>query len=199
MDIVALVGGHAVAALNNPGDWFEATWEKLRPIRERNWNGGKSGGKQNSTAELLVLWGLAAHEFLRNNSGPGLWVNVEKAVRDARQTDAFGYAPMWTNALPRLFSSFPGDKGSESGQVEREMSKALLPYIAADYAFLVLITSLVDQGWSADTIRSAVEIAGFDLKRIVRQFLDMKEFVYRLPQSNRQEIEKFRALAKALD
>jgi hypothetical protein len=199
MDIVALIGGHAVAALDDPGGWFEATWEKLRPIRERNWNGGEGGRKKNSTAELLVLWGLAAHELLRNNARPGLWMSVEKAVRDARQTDAFGYAPMWTNALLRLFSSFPGDKGSESRQIEREMSKALLPYIAADHAFLVLTTSLVDQGWPIDVVRSAVGVAGFDLKRIVQQFLDMKESVFQLPQSNRQEIDKFRALAKALE
>jgi hypothetical protein len=61
------------------------------------------------------------------------------------------------------------------------------------------MTSLVDQGWPIDVVRNAVGVAGFDLKRIVQQFLDMKESVFQLPQSNRQEIDKFRALAKALE
>jgi len=198
LDMVAELGGRALCVLDDPGAWFEATWEKLRPIREQNWRMGQSRGKRNSAGELLVLWGFAAYEFLPNAARPRLWTSLEKAVRDAWQTDSFIYAPAWIKALMRLFSYFPPDKNGEIPPVE-QMAQALLPYITADYRFLTLVTSIVERGWPVDVIRDAVELAGFDLRRLVQQFLAMKELVFRLRQSNPDEIERFRSLAKALD
>ena len=198
LDMVAALGGRALCVLDDPGAWFEATWEKLRPVRERNWHAGHGGGKRNNSGELLALWGFAAYEFLSDAARPRFWISLEKAVRDAWQTDSFIYAPAWIKALLRLFSYFSPDKNSEKPPVE-QMAQALLPYIAADYRFLTLVTSLVERGWPVDVIRDAVELAGFDLKRLVQQFLDMKELVFRLRQSNPDEIQRFRSFAKALD
>ena len=199
MDIVATLGGHAVSSFEDPSSWFKATWEKLRPTREQNWRVGEGGKKHNSTSELLAFWGLAAYEFLPGASRPRLWTSLEKAVRDASQTKSFGYASFWTKALVRLFSHFPPDEAQESGRIEQRMTRALLPYIAADYRFLALLTSLVEQGCAVDVIRDAVTAAGFDLKCLVHQFLAMKERVFGLRQANLEEIGRFRALAKALE
>jgi hypothetical protein len=198
LDIVAALGGRAVCVLDDPGGWFEAAWDKLRPIREQNWRMGQGSGKRHSSGELLALWGFAAYEFLPEDPRPRLWASLEKAVRDAWQTDSFIYAPAWTKALLRLFSYFPADKSGGKPPAE-QMAQALLPYIAADYRFLALATSLVEHGWPVDGLREAVELTGFDLKRLVQQFLAMKELVLRLRQSNPEEIGRFRALARALD
>lgn len=42
-DVVAAIGGKAICALEDPVAWFNATWQRLRPIRERNWQMGIVG------------------------------------------------------------------------------------------------------------------------------------------------------------
>jgi hypothetical protein len=195
---VAALGGHALCSFDDPAGWLAETWERLRPTREQNWRVIASGGTQNNAAELLTLWGFAAHELVPAVAKrKALWTSLEKSVRDSWQTDALGYAPVWSKALVRLFSSFEADKG-ECVPVERQLGQALFPYISADHDFLTLVISLTERGWPIALIRDAVATVGFDLKTLARQFLEMKELVFQLPRTNRDEIERFRKLANEL-
>lgn len=198
MDIVALVGGRALCTLDDPASWFDATWEKLRPIREQNWHVGEGRRKQNRTAELLVLWGFAAYEELSRSERQRFWMSLENAIRDARQTDAFIHAPIWTEAFLRLFSYILIDENDGGEPIERSLARALRPYIAAENGFFALVTSLVERSWPVDVIRNAVHIAGFDLKCLMQQFLSMKEFTFGRPPSNQEELKKLDALLNSL-
>jgi hypothetical protein len=196
-DVVAAIGGHAVGALEEPAAWFKAVWQRLRPIRERNWQRGPANRQRNISGELCVLWGLVALEALPPDRRTHLWESVEIAIRDAWQTDTFGYAPNWSKALLRLFKLFETE--DRGGRPAMELlSQALLPYIGADSGFLGLIVDLRDHGWSLDLLRDAVAMAGFDLKILAKQFLDMKERVFKMPQANRERTTKFRQLAEDL-
>lgn len=197
-NVVAAIGGRASCMLPDPVAWFAETWQKLRPIREKNWRIVVGGGKHNSVAELLMLWGFAAHGFLPAAERSGLWASLEKSLRDAWQTDALVYPTVWSNALVRLFGIFEVQKGDGSGTTEEQMANVLLPYAAASYGFVHLVDSLTLHGWPIEVIRDAVAIAGFDLGRLVRQFLATKELVIALPQANRDEIGRFRTLAETV-
>jgi HNH endonuclease len=146
----------------------------------------------------LALWGLTALESQPPNQRKFLWMSVEAAIRDAWQTDTFVYAPNWSKALFRLFKLFEPDAGDVGATTEKQLSHALMPYIAAESGFLDLIVDLRDHGWSIDLIRDAVALAGFDLRTLATQFLDMKERVFNLPQANRDRIAKFHKLAEDL-
>lgn len=197
-DVVAMIGGKAICTLENPSVWFAATWQRLRPIRERNWRVGTKGGQRNSTGELCALWGVAALESLPSAQRRILWASVEMAARDAWQTDRYVYAPNWAKILFRLFKVFEPQAGDGFGTPEQQLSGALLPYIEADLEFLDLIIDLTDQGWSIYLLRDTVAMAGFDLRTLATQLLDMKEQVFRLPQADRDRISKFRKLADDL-
>jgi hypothetical protein len=196
-DVVAAIGGKAICALEDPAGWFNATWQRLRPIRERNWRLGIRNEGRNIAGELCTLWGLAALESLPPDQRKTLWTSVETATREAWQTDTFVYAPNSSKALFRLFKLFEPDTGV-GATIEKQLSDALMPYIAAESGFLDLIVDLRDHGWSIDLIRDAVALAGFDLRSLATQFLDMKERVFNLPQANRDRIAKFRKLAEDL-
>jgi hypothetical protein len=197
-DVVAAIGGKAICTLESPSAWFAATWQRLRPIRERNWRAGTKGDQRNSTGELCALWGVDALESLPSSQRKALWASVEIATRDARQTDIYVYAPNWFKVLFRLFKLFEPEAGEEFGKPEHQLSRAFLPYIDADAGFLDLIVDLRDQGWSIDLMRDAVAMAGFDLRTIATQFLDMKERVFKFPQADQNRIAKYRKLADDL-
>jgi len=143
-----------------------------------------------------MLWGFAAHGFLPPAERSALWASLEKSLRDAWQTDALVYPTVWSNALVRLFGIFEVQKGD--GTTEEQMASVLFPYAAANYGFVHLVDSLTVHGWPIEVIRDAVAIAGFDLGRLVGQFLAMKELVFALPQANRDEIGRFRKLAETV-
>jgi len=128
-NVVAAIGGRAICTLRDPVAWFTETWQKLRPIREKNWRTGVGAGKHNSVAELLMLWGFAAHGFLPPAERSALWASLEKSLRDAWQTDALVYPTVWSNALVRLFGIFEVQKGD--GTTEEQMASVLFPYAAA--------------------------------------------------------------------
>jgi hypothetical protein len=196
-NVVAAIGGSAICTLRDPVAWFTEIWQKLRPIREKNWRTGVGAGKHNSVAELLMLWGFAAHGFLPPAESSAFWASLEKSLRDAWQTDALVYPTVWSNALVRLFGIFEVQKGDRGGTTEQQMAELLFPYAAANYGFVRLVDSLTLQGWPIEVIRCAQAIAGFDLGRLVGQFLAMKKLVFALPQANRDEIGRFRRLAEA--
>ena len=195
-DVVAAIGGCAISRFHGPADWVAATWRKLRPVREQNWRVGVGGERRNNMGALLVLWGFAAHRFLPLAERKALWISLEKTIRDAWQTDVLGYAPVWSRALVRLFSMYESDNSNRGASAEQQLAQTLLPYIAADNGFLILVCSLMDQGWPFEVIREAVAIAGFDLGRLVNEFLDMKRLVLELPQANTDEIRRIRKLAE---
>jgi hypothetical protein len=197
-DVVAAIGGKAICTLESPSAWFGATWQRLRPIRERNWRTGAKGGQRNTTGELCALWGVNALESLPSDQRKLLWPSIEIATRDAWQTDVFVYAPNWFKVLFRLFKQFESEAGEGLGKPEYQLSRALLPYIGADGGFIDLIVDLRDQGWSIDLMRDAITMAGFDLRTIATQFLEMKERVFRLPQADQNRIAKYRKLADDL-
>ena len=198
-DVVAMIGGQAISTFQNPAAWFAGIWQKLRRTRERNWRVGDRSRERNTTGELCALWGLAALESQASPQRQILWASVEKAVRDAWQTDTYAYAPNWSTALLRLFKFFEPNTGDGVATAEQQLSRALLPYIAADLGFVSLILELNEGGWSLDALRSAVALAGFDLKTLVTELLDMKERVFKLPQAkNDGRIPKIRKLAEAL-
>lgn len=197
-DVIATIGGKAICTFEDPAAWLKAIWQRLRPIRERNWRVGIRSEGPNNTGELCALWGLAALESLPPDQRQALWRSVEFAIRDAWQTDVYAYAPNWPKALFRLFKLFDLDVGDGSATTEKRLSQALLPYIAADSGFLDLIVDLRDNGWSIDLVRDVVAMAGFDLRTLVTQFLDMKERVFKLPQANRDRVAKFHKLAEDL-
>jgi hypothetical protein len=180
-DVVAAIGGKAICTLDDPPAWFVRIWQRLRPIRERNWRAGTRGDERNSTGELCGLWGVAALEFLPSSHRSALWASVEIAIRDAWQTDSYIYAPNWSKLLFRLLKSFEPQTGAGLGTRESQLSRVLLPYIEADLAFLDAIIDLRDQGWSIDLMRDAVSMAGFDLGDLVTELLAMKERVFKLP------------------
>jgi hypothetical protein len=197
-DVVATIGGKAICTFEDPAVWFKSIWPKLRPIREQNWRVGIRRAKPNVNGELCALWGLAALRSLPSDQRTTLWRSVELAIRDAWQTDIYGYAPNWSQALYRLFKLFDADAGEGSETTKKQLSQALLPYAAADSGFLDLIVDLRDNKWSTDLVRDAVAMAGFDLRALTTQFLDMKERVFKLPQANRDRIAKYRKLAEDL-
>lgn len=196
--ILTSIGGRAISALPDPIAWFANTWADLRPVRERNWRSGTSGGKQNSMGELLVVWGLSARGQLVATEQKAIWKTLERSIRDAWQTDTFGYAPIWSQALILLFDTFDLDKDDSGAPAVQQLADALLPYIAASHGFLLLVISLTHKKWSLETMRDAVTRAGFDLARLVQNYLQMKELVFGLPQADKQEIGGFRELAKSL-
>ena len=198
-DVVAMIGGQAISTFQNPAGWFAGIWQKLRRTRERNWRVGDSSRERNTTGELCALWGLAALKSQGSTQRQILWASVEKAVRDAWQTDTYAYAPNWSTVLLRLFKTFEPSSGEGVATAEQQLSQALLPYIAADLGFLSLILELNEGGWSLDALRSAVALAGFDLRALVTELLDMKERVFKLPQAkNDRRIPRIRKLAEAL-
>jgi hypothetical protein len=198
-DVVAMIGGQAISTFPDPAVWFADIWQKLRPIRERNWRVGLRGGERNIAGELCALWGLAALESQSSTHRKKLWANIENAARDAWQTDSFGYAPNWSTALLRLFQLFAPDTGEGCATREQQLSRVLCPYIGANYGFMSLVIDLTEHGWSIAEIRNAVAMAGFDLRNLVTEFLDMKERAFSLPQAkNDLRIAKFRKLAEAL-
>lgn len=197
-DVVAAIGGKAICTFEDPVVWFSTMWQKLRPIRERNWRTGIMRRERNIAGELCTLWGLEALETLPAAQRRMLWRCVELAIRDAWQTDLYAYAPNWPKALFRLFKAFDPDVDEGSETEEKQLSQALLPYIAADSGFLDLIVDLRDNGWSIVLLRDATAIAGFNLRTIVTQFLDIKERVFKLPQANRERVAKYRQLADDL-
>ncbi len=198
-NVFAAIGGCAIAAFPDPAAWVTRMWQKLRPIRERNWRTGARDGKHNGRGELLVVWGVAAYGLLAPEQQKAMWTCLEKCVRDAWQTDTFGYAPVWSRALLLLFDKFQVSSSESSESTAEQLADALLPYIASDYGFLIVVLSLVDRKrWSLETIQEAVASAGFDLARLVIQYLEMKELVHSLPQANKQEIGSLRELAATL-
>ena len=197
-DVVAAIGGKAICTLEDPPAWFARMWQRLRPIRERNWRGGTRGDERNSTGELYGLWGVAALEFLSSSQRSALWASVEITIRDAWQTDSYIYAPNWSKLLFRLLRSYEPQTGLGLGTPESQLSRVLLPYIEADLAFLDVIIDLRDQGWSIDLMRDAVLMAGFDLGGLVAELLAMKERVFKLPHAPLDRIAKFRRLADDL-
>ena len=106
LDIVAALGGRAICSLDDFTGWFDAAWDRLRPVREQNWRMGGASGERHSSGFWRV-WGLAAYDFLPEDMRPRLWTSLEKAVRDALQTDAFLYAPAW-KVLYYAFSPISG-------------------------------------------------------------------------------------------
>src|ERR1700733_2149990 len=71
---------------------------------------------------------LAALESLPPGHRKALWASVELAIRDAWQTDRFGYAPHWAKLLCRLFKLFKPETGESFNTQERQLSRVLLPY-----------------------------------------------------------------------
>ena len=197
-DVIATLGGSAIANLEDPSEWFARVWQQLRPIRERNWRVRTVGYERNSTGELCGLWGVAALELLPSPQRSALWASVEGATRDAWQTDRYVYAPNWSILLFRLLKTFEPKTAAEFGSPEHQLSRVLLPYIDTDLAFLDVVVDLIDQGWFLDRIRDAVTLAGFDLKLIVADLLDLKERVFKLPRAPIERIGKLRDLAEAL-
>ncbi len=197
-DVVAAIGGKAICTLDDPPAWFARIWQRLRPIRERNWRAGTGGNERNSTGELCGLWGVAALEFLPSSQRSALWASVEIAIRDAWQTDSYIHAPNWSKLLFRLLKSFEPQTGAGLETPESQLSRVLLPYIDADLAFLDVIIDLKDQGWSIHLMRDAVSMAGFDLGELVTELLAMEERVLKLPHAPPDRIAKFRRLADDL-
>jgi hypothetical protein len=197
-DVVAAIGGKAICTLEEPHTWFARIWQRLRPIRERNWRLGTRGGERNSTGELCGLWGVAALEFLPSSQRSALWAGVEITIRDAWQTDSYTYAPNWSKLLFRLLKMFEPQTDAGFGTPESQLSNVLLPYIEADLAFLDVVIDLWDQGWSIDLMRDAVSMAGFELGALVTELLAMKERVFKLPHAPLDRIAKFRRLADDL-
>jgi hypothetical protein len=197
-DVVATIGGEAICTLEDAAVWFKAIWERLRPIREQNWRMGIRRPERNTAGELCTLWGLAALESSPPDQRRILWTSVEIAIRDAWQTDIYTHAPNWSKAFFRLFKLFDANAGHDSESTEKQLSQALLPYITADSRFLDMIVDLRDNKWSTDLVRDAVAMAGFDLRTLTTEFLDMNERVFKLPQANRDRVERYRRLAEDL-
>jgi hypothetical protein len=195
--LVGDLGGHALVDLDDPADWLDKTWAKLRPIRELNWRRDGSRLGRNSIGAILCLWGFSAFDLTTEvEHRKKIWVSLEKQVRDASQTDAFGHSPEWTNALIRLFRCLPIDE--DGSTADRRMTQALLPYTNADSRFIQLVLALTSHNHSLIEFQKKVKSSGFDLAILIDQFLEMKDWVFSLPQTNKQFVEKLRRLSTTL-
>jgi hypothetical protein len=174
--IIGRMGGYAVSRLDDPADWLVRVWKKLRPARERNWLAHLNKSKCNKAPELLVLWGLAALNVTSSERREKLWVSIERAIRDAAQTDAVHFEQeFWTDALCRLFSHFSPEAASDRRAGYPRLAEALRPYAAANMRFMRLLLFLRRRGWEVGVIDAAVCAAGFNLRRLITMFLEMKK------------------------
>jgi hypothetical protein len=195
-DVIGYIGGQAICTFEDPPGWLAAIWQRLRPVRERNWRAGPRADMRNISGELCALWSIVALEHLPPNRRKEFWASIELAIRDGWQTDTYGYAPNWSKALFRLFKMFEAVTDEGSLPKEQQLSRALLPYIEPVHGFVDLVIDLRDHGWSIEFMREAVAFAGFNLGTLITQFVSMKERMFKFPQANKERIAKYRELAE---
>jgi hypothetical protein len=174
-DLVACLGGYVLAKLETEGGCFERAWPSIRPIRERIWKAHQNGIVIANTDQLLMLWGLCAYPHLSSENRDAYWRNLEIAVREMWQTDTFSRSKTLNLILVRLFRQFPPSEPAQGTPPHMLLGQALAPYATSTYAFLILVDSLVQQGWSINLVKEAVAWSGFDLRILVERFFAMRE------------------------
>lgn len=174
-DLLARLAAQVICALTDPPVWIWCSWERLRPLRERGWRSYSSKQTGNNSAELLVLFSVAAMELTDDGDLQiRLWHTAEVLVRDALQTEMITHAgTFWSNALVRVFSRFRPLDAAEYFSDKSELSSALVPYISPDRRFMDIVVTLLDHKWLISDISNACARWGFNLKNLIDQYLAM--------------------------
>jgi len=197
LDVVACLGGYVLAKLESEGRCFARMWPLMRSIRERIWKAHQNGTVIANTDQLLMLWGLCAYPHLSSENRDAYWRSLEIAVREMWQTDMFSRSKTLNLILVRLFSEFPPSDPSRDIPPHRLLGQALAPYATSTYAFLILVDSLVQRGWSISLIKEAVAWSGFDLRILVERFFAMRERL--LSDRKDPEMDRLRKLLQILE
>lgn len=172
--LIEIAGGCALVPLPDCAEWFTRTWQALRAKRERSWDIDADQTHQDASAQLLIIWGLGSLRYLPAGERQAMWAAVERALRDAKQTDANSGigGSFWVAALRRLFSHLDRRSSAAIYVTLDELSELLFPYVEADAAFTEIILALNDGGWQSRTLSEVVSHASGDMSSLIEQYVE---------------------------
>ncbi len=170
---IETVGACALARVPDRATWFTEVWQHLRAKRERSWEIETDKPDRDHAAELLVIWGLGVIAYTGAGERRNIWMAVEGALRDARQTDAKAQVRVfWVAAVQRLFAHCRRDNAATIAITPDELTDFLFPYVAADAIFMHTLLALADGGWQPRELARIVSDASGDIARLIDQYIE---------------------------
>lgn len=170
---IETVGACAMARLPERATWFTQVWQHLRAKRERSWEMEADKAARDYAAELLVIWGLGATTYTAAEERQVIWMAVEQAMRDARQTDSKARPGVfWVAAAQRLFAHCRRGNAATIAITPDELTDLLFPYVAADATFMHIVLALADGGWEPCELARIVANASGDMARLIDQYIE---------------------------